>query len=160
MNENLRPQFLTILCVLTFIGSGWGIFNAISSYKNAEMAVGVGTEAMESVMDKIEDEVESEEEANIIESLMGSVSKGMTVENMKNMGIANGLAALLTLIGAVLMWGLDKKGFWLYLAGTSVAIIAPLMIFDGILGMASSGGAAFIGIIFCVLYFVNLKHLR
>jgi hypothetical protein len=29
MNESIRPQFLTILCILTFIGSGWGIVNAV-----------------------------------------------------------------------------------------------------------------------------------
>jgi hypothetical protein len=59
-----------------------------------------------------------------------------------------------------LMWGLDKKGFWLYLAGTAVTIIAPLMIYDGIMGMAASGSAAFIGILFSILYFLNVKHLN
>ena len=158
MNENIRPQFLTILCILTFIGSGFGIFNAVSSYKNAELAVGLGNEVMENMMDKIEDEVDSEKDANMIENIMGAVTKGLTVENVKNLGIANGIAALLTLLGAVLMWGLDKKGFWLYLVGTAVAIIAPMMIYEGFLGAAASGGAAFFGIIFCVLYFLNLKH--
>jgi len=29
--ETLRPTFLTVLCILTFIGSGWGVINAMIS---------------------------------------------------------------------------------------------------------------------------------
>lgn len=160
MNDVARPTFLTVLCILTFIGSGMGIFNSVSSYKNAEMTVGITNDALEGVMDTIEDQVESEKDANMIEKIMGSVTDGMTVENVKSLGIANGIASLLTLLGAILMWGLDKKGFWLYVIGTAVAVIAPLFIYDGIMGMMTGGGAAFIGIIFCILYFLNVKHLR
>lgn len=160
MTESVRPLFLTILCILTFIGSGSSIFSSFSNYKNAEVAVGVGTEALEEVMDTIEDEVDSEEEANIISKLMGSVTDGLTVENVKNIALANGISAILTLIGAILMWGLDMKGFWLYIFGTIVAIVAPIMIYEGMMGAMAGGGAAFIGILFCILYGVNVKHLR
>ncbi len=155
-----RPTFLTVLCILTFIGSGYGIFNAITSYNNAEMAVGLTNDVMDEAMDEIEDEVGDEKEAAMVEKIMGAVTNGLTVENVKNMSIANGIAAILTLIGAVLMWGLDKKGFWLYLLGTLVSIIAPIMIYKGILGAMAGGGIAFIGIIFVVLYGLNLKHLK
>jgi uncharacterized membrane protein (DUF2068 family) len=160
MKESVRPQFLTILCILTFIGSGWGIVNSISTYKNAEVAVGMGSEVLESVMDNIEDQVNSPEEADMLERMMGSVTEGLTVVNVKNLGIANGIASILTLIGAILMWGLDKKGFWLYLVGITAAIIAPLMIYEGIMGMATSGWAAFTGILFSILYYLNVKHLN
>ncbi|MDA8886218.1 hypothetical protein N9I68_01420 [Bacteroidia bacterium] len=33
-----RPTFLTVLCILTFIGSGYGIFQGITSYATAETA--------------------------------------------------------------------------------------------------------------------------
>ncbi|WP_341224859.1 hypothetical protein [uncultured Arcticibacterium sp.] len=160
MNQSLRPTFLTVLCILTFIGSGSSIFSSFSNYQNAEVAVGVGNEALEQVMDNIEDELDSEEEANIFQKIMGSVTDGLTVENVKNIALANGISAILTLIGAILMWGLDKKGFWLYIFGTIVAIVAPIMIYEGMMGAMAGGGAAFIGILFCVLYGVNVKHLR
>lgn len=155
-----RPTFLTVLCILTFIGSGYGVFNAITSYSNAEVAVGLTNDVMEDAMDQIEDEADSEEEAAMVGKIMGAVTDGLTVDNVKNMSIANGIAAILCLLGAVLMWGLDKKGFWLYAIGTAVGIIAPVMIYKGILGAMAGGGIAFFGIIFVVLYALNLKHMK
>lgn len=156
----LRPQFLTVLCILTFIGSGYGVFNAVTSYQNAEVAVGLTNDMLDTAMDDIEDQAENEKEAEMANKIMGAVTDGLTVENVKNMAIANGIAALLTLIGAILMWGLDKKGFWLYLIGTAVSVIAPIMVYKGILGAISGGGMAFFGIIFCILYGLNFKHLK
>ena len=160
MEQINRPTFLTILCILTFVGSGMGVFSAISNYTNAEMAAGVTEEAMDTVLDDMEDRAETEKEAALIGSFLGSVTEGLTTENIRSMGIASGIASVLTLIGAVLMWGLNRKGFWLYLIGTSVAIIAPMIIYEGLLGIMAGGGMAFIGVIFCVLYGINLKHMN
>lgn len=154
---NLRPTFLTVLCVLTFIASGYGIFGAISSYTSAEMAVGVAKDAMDEAQDQIE--AENEEVPDFVGKLLGSVSEGFTVENVKNSAIASGIGNILTLLGAILMWGLAKKGYFIYLAGTAVLIIAPLFIYEGFVGAAGSGGAAFVGILFGVLYGLNLKHM-
>jgi hypothetical protein len=156
----IRPTFLTVLCVLTFIGSGYSIFNAISSYSSADVAVGLTQDVMDEAMDKIEDEAESEKEAALANKILGSVSEGMTAPNIKNSAIASGISALLTLIGAILMWSLNKKGFYLYVIGVAVGILAPMLIFGGILGAASSGVLAFVGVLFSVLYGLNLKHMH
>lgn len=34
-----RPTFLTVLCILTFVGSGWAIFSAITAYRTAETTI-------------------------------------------------------------------------------------------------------------------------
>lgn len=41
-----RPTFLTVLCILTFIGSGWAIFSSITAYNTAEQTIGVFTDSM------------------------------------------------------------------------------------------------------------------
>lgn len=156
----IRPTFLTVLCILTFIGSGYSIFNAISSYSSADVAVGLTQDVMDEAIDKIEDEAESEKEAALANKILGSVSEGMTAPNIKNSAIASGISALLTLIGAILMWSLNKKGFYLYVIGVAVGILAPMLIFGGILGAASSGVLAFVGVLFSVLYGLNLKHMH
>lgn len=155
---NLRPTFLTVLCVLTFIASGYGIYNSITTYTSAEMAVGMTKDAMEDVQDQIE--AENEEVPDFVGKLLGSVSDGMTEENVRNSAIGSGIGNILTLLGAILMWGLTKKGYFIYIAGTLVLVLAPLFIFEGFVGAAASSSAAFIGVIFCVLYGLNLKHMK
>jgi hypothetical protein len=157
--ENIRPTFLTVLCVLTFLGSAFGIYSAITNYSAAGMASGLTQEAMENAKDQIEEQAEDEKSTEMVNKIMDSVSNDISELKIKNGAIASGIANILTLLGAVLMWGLNKKGFFIYVAGTLVAIIAPLVIYDGFLGFIGSGMIAFVGIIFCVLYFLNIKHM-
>ena len=41
-----RPTFLTVLCILTFIGSGWAIFSSITAYNTAERTIAVFTDSI------------------------------------------------------------------------------------------------------------------
>ena len=36
-----RPTFLTVLCILTFVGSGWALFTAITTYNSAKSTVAI-----------------------------------------------------------------------------------------------------------------------
>ncbi len=36
-----RPTFLTVLCILTFVGSGWALFSSMTSYNSAETTTAV-----------------------------------------------------------------------------------------------------------------------
>ena len=155
----MRPTFLTVLCILTFIGSGWGVINAITSYSSAEQTAAITEEAMDEAMDEIESSAEAEEIPDFISTILGSVSESLTPENIRNSSIASGIASLLCLIGAVLMWQLQRKGFYLYVIGIVVTVIAPVMVIGGTVGGFQAAGAGFIGAIFCVLYGLNLKHL-
>ena len=157
--ENLRPTFLTVLCILTFIGSGFGIYSAISNYTQAGMTSELTKDAMEQSRDQIEESAD-EKSAEIVNKMLDSVESNLTEDKVRDGAIASGIANILTLVGAVLMWGLNKKGFYLYLIGALVSVIAALFIYDGILSAIASAGIGFFSIIFCVLYFVNLKHLR
>jgi hypothetical protein len=157
METNLRPTLLTVLCVLTFIFSGFGIFSAITNYTSADTTAGITKDAIEEAKDKIEGEAKNEKGAAFVGKIMDTVTAGITVQNIKNNSIASLIANILTLIGAVLMWGLNKKGYWLYIIGIAVAIITPMLIYGGWIGIASSGLMAIFGVLFCVLYGMNLK---
>ncbi|SOE20071.1 hypothetical protein SAMN06298216_0572 [Spirosomataceae bacterium TFI 002] len=158
--NSLRPTFLTVLCILTFIGSGWGVINAITSYQSAEIAAGVTSEAMDEAMDQIEESADGEEMPDFVGKLMGSLTDSMTAENIRNSSMASGLAAILCLLGAFMMWQLNKNGYWIYLAGIAVTIFAPMVILGGLVGAAASGASAFVGVLFAVLYGINLKHMN
>ena len=73
----------------------------------------------------------------------------------------NLVACLLTLGGGFLMFQQRKVGFWVYLLGTAVSILAPFVVFgtSNLIGIMLGGGTALLGILFCVLYAVNLKHM-
>lgn len=154
--ENIRPTFLTVLCILTFIGSAWGIYQGISNYVSAEQVAGVTGEAFE----KVQEDLGDQEGADMASKMLSAMSESTTPEKIKNSGIASALTSILTLLGAVLMWGLNKKGFYVYLIGTVAGVIAPIVIYGGIMGAIAGGATAFAGILFCILYALNLKHMR
>lgn len=157
--ENLRPTFLTVLCILTFIGSGFGIYSAVSNFTKAGMTAELTKDVMDQSRDQIE-ESSDEKSAEIVNKMLDSVESNLTEDKVRNGAIASGISNVLTLIGAVLMWGLNKKGFFLYVIGALVGVFAPMFIYDGFMSAISSAGIGFFSIIFIVLYFVNFKHLR
>ena len=169
MEENLttqtsRPTFLTVLCILTFIGSGWGIVDAITDYFGAETAAGaieMVDEQLDEAMDEMdEDENMSENQKEFIENLFGSITEELTPANIRNSSIVNIVSCILTLLGAIMMWQLKKIGYYSYIAGILVMIFGMIVVFEGALGLMIAGMAGFIGVIFIVLYGLNLKHMN
>jgi uncharacterized membrane protein (DUF2068 family) len=157
-----RPTFLTVLCILTFIGSGWAIVSGISTYLTANATAGVAEAAMQDAREQIANAGESNAGSKMAEKMLSGASDVLKPENLKKSALFSIVAAVFTLLGAVLMFQLKKTGFWLYVLGTIISIVGPFVIFGAanLITMLSTIGTAFIGIIFVVLYALNLKHLR
>ncbi|MEP6627313.1 MAG: hypothetical protein ABJA32_04980 [Ginsengibacter sp.] len=163
-----RPTFLTVLCILTFIGSGWGIISAIWSYTTADEIVKViNVQRLDRNNDSLHvvDSARLERNKNSIGYMIGrklrmATEKMMTVENIHKKSIGDLIAALFTLAGAILMWFQRRNGFYLYIAGVVFVIALPFYLY-GIdlltVGIASFG--AFFGLLFIVLYALNLKWM-
>lgn len=112
-------------------------------------------------MDDIEDSEEmSDAQKEMMENIMGNVTENLTPGKIRNAAIVNIISCLLTIAGAFMMWNLNQKGFYLYIVGILVMIIGSLMIYDGFMGAIAAGAAGFIGILFIILYGVNLKHMH
>ena len=93
--ESKRPGFLTVLCVLTFIGSSLGILFSLFG------AIGVG--ALEG---------------------MASRFAGASVQSSgSGMLIAMALFSALCLTGAIFMWNLKKMGFFLYVIAQALIVV-------------------------------------
>jgi hypothetical protein len=153
--QNLRPTFLTILCILTFINSAWSIFQGIGNYTSSEVNAGIIQDQFEMIQDRIAEQEGAESMEKIIDAFLSS----LTAENLQNNGLATAISSVITLVGAVLMWGLRKRGFYIYLIGTVAGILSPMLIFGGIGGTFMAMGTAFFGILFVILYGLNLKHM-
>lgn len=90
-------MFLTVLCILTFIGSGLGLLSSLL------MVVGVGA----------------------LMSYLGSLG-GVATGGTAYFGVTAVLAAV-SLYGAIMMWKLKKTGFYLYTVANIVAAILPII---------------------------------
>ena len=158
-----RSQFLTVLCILTFIGSGIGIIQSTLNYfkagDSAEEAA-MAEEIFEDTLDEMEDSGADQSSISFAEALMSDISETLTTQNVKNLSLIKLLANMLTLLGGFLMFRLRKAGFYTYLGGIVIWIAAPLMIIGGILGSVLAGTYAFVGLIFIIMYATNMKQLN
>jgi hypothetical protein len=153
---SIRPTFLTVLCILTFIGSGWGVYKGFSGYFTADFAASVISETQSQVNDKLGDK----EQPAFLKNMMGNMFSSLSADNIKKMSIISLISNIFTLIGAIVMWGLRKQGFYLYVVGIGVSVVGSIVVFGGgLIGLVSGGGAAFFGIMFSVLYGLHLKYM-
>jgi hypothetical protein len=166
-----RPTFLTWLCILTFIGSGWAILSCVWSYTTAGKTAAIFSQSTtnrkdstfrnDSTFQKDTSRVEIRENHSPFEGKMKvSFSKILKAGNIRKTAIGGLIAALLTLSGALLMWHLNKKGFYIYILGVVFGIIVPFVIYGNdfvAVGISSFGN--FFGLVFIALYSLNLKSM-
>lgn len=157
-----RPTVLTVLCILTFIGSGWGIVSNLNSYRHAGLSSEVVSTVLDSAQTQIRKEAEGNPGADIADRMLSGAREMADPFKIRKNALYSLIACMLTLGGGFLMFQLRKLGFWVYLLGTGVSVMAPLVVFgtDNIVGIIMGSGTGLIGVVFCVLYAVNLKHMR
>ena len=153
-----RPQFLTVLCILTWIACGlvllttlWGVVSQQTPEEQYE-AIEKMREANPEMADRMEQAFEAQNNSN------------------QTIGIAINLVALgLSAFGAYMMWQLKKTGFYLYVAGEAIPYLGFLTGGSQAMSMMLGGPgmmATMIGIlvvidlVFIIMYAVNLKHMR
>jgi len=163
--EKKRPAFLLVLCILTFIASGFGLimglvnfagFNDVESQlRNA--SVGANPFARE-VFDSLD------------------IDRIQSIQDWAN--ILGVIASVLCLTGALLMFKMRKIGFLPYVLGQAVAVygsyvgISIMKEMTSIMPVAEMGDmmtmmggivmvfVVIIAIAFIIMYGVNLKHLK
>ena len=132
-----RPTFLTVICILSFVGIGL----AIIGYIGAFALLGVAESAMSGMEDM----------ASEYGGTTTTASTGMIWAYI----IVGFLTAIVSLVGVLQMWKLKKSGFMLYAGATVVALI---------MGVVYAGvGASIMSIVvsgaFIAMYYMNLKHM-
>jgi hypothetical protein len=163
----VRPTLLTVLCILTFIGSGWSIVSNIWYYSAAEKTMVTFSKNMpahnnsSANNDTVAIHAGNKRRSIFGERMMSSLSKVMTVDNIRKMAIGGILSSLLTLIGGLLMWWLRRKGFYIYIIGVVIGLIVPFYLYRGnLIAVGFSEFAGFFGLVFIALYALNLKVMR
>lgn len=127
--EKVRPTFLTVLCILSFIGAGLTIILAIVAVLGMA-AITAGA-------------------ANI-----GAAGENAGALTMMWVWTAALVAmVIVSLIGVIKMWKLKKQGFFLYTGASVAGIIIGLI--SGPVNIMS----ILFSVLFIVLYGMNLKHM-
>jgi hypothetical protein len=115
-----RPLFLTILCVLGFIGSITSIVVNAIGFFNAE------TEVVQ---------IKSGNQKTQLRNVFGKADaaqlslSNLTPENFQKFSVGGIVSALLCLIGVLLMWKFKKSGYYSYVLGTFFTLITHFLLF-------------------------------
>ena len=131
-----RPVFLTVICILSFVGIGL----AIIGYIGALTLMGVAESAISAASD-------------MAEEAGATVTKGPSTGVIWAYIIGGFVTALIQLFGVIKMWKLQKSGFMLYTGASVVAMVL------GFLYGGFSVGIIF-PIAFIAMYAANLKAMK
>lgn len=154
-----RPTFLTVLCILSFIGGLWG---AVEGFRNAF------TDKAQSDLEEARTKMEElsgmmQDDAGFAQRMMEEaiVMAEQAAEHARTLGLAALVFSVLGLLGVWRMWNLRRDGFWIYTFAALAGLAVPLVVLGGnMTAMLGMGFGAFITLLFIVLYGLNLKHMR
>lgn len=153
----LRPTFLTILCSLTLIWNFIGFYNGAKKIMTAE-AIASRKEEVESMFEEMMSKYTPNDNSSQAEQMQASLSMMFEEKNIIDAGIANVLSSGLLILGGLWMWRLRKLGFYVYVGGNIVGVLAPIILMVGPIawgiGIMSLVNAA----LFTGLYSIHLKY--
>ena len=151
VEKPVRPTFLTVLCILTFIGSGWGLIN------NLFQLVMFTPERLVAQIQQITNMAGAEAQPSWFSSIMSSSLEVLQTTIMHGKAIYSlaALCAVISLIGAFMMYKLKRNGFYLY----AIAQIGQYSGWNNVvlISMAMSG---FLALVFIILYGLNYSKLK
>jgi len=155
-----RPTFITVLCILSLIGSGgFGIIQPIYQYFTFDQTYPEKVAQIEEGLEKMED-AGMDSGFFYDMAVNGQLALEKTAENLDMMTLTNILFAMLSLLGVFLMFKLKKNGFYLYSAVNLFWMLVPIYFIGFEVGMMTLGIAGFVTVLFIILYAVNLKHME
>ena len=154
-----RPTFLTVLCILSFIGGLWGAYSGFSS---------AFTDQPQRDLEEARAQIEETratmgDQGGLAERMMeeGIAAAEQGVEKARPLGIASLVLSLVGLFGVWQMWNLKKMGFGVYTASSVVGLLVPMFILDfSMVTLLGLGFGGLISVVFIILYAVNLKHMH
>lgn len=154
----VRTTFITVLCILTFIGSGYSIVTSLLTIRYA----GKFEQLNQQTIQKDVKSKGNEKDGAFAQKMMNDSMEMLKKENIYKLNGATIFSNLLTLAGALLMFRMNKRGFWLYLVGTILWIALPIMIFgaNSVTGIITTVAQGVIGVLFVVMYAFNLKDMN
>jgi hypothetical protein len=147
-----RGTFLLVLCILSWIATGFGLFGVVSSFFGGESG--------------LEQQIVMLEETTTGFQILDTAIEGsiqtleITLEKFQLYHIGNTLIFLTGIFSVYLMFNLKKAGYFVYIAYLLASVFFHNMIFGEMpTTIMTVVMMSFISVIFIVLYGVNLKRM-
>jgi hypothetical protein len=152
INER-RGTFLLVLCVLSWIATGFGLFGVVSSFFGGE----AGFEQQIAMLEESSTGVQFLDTA--IESSIQTFE--ITLENFQLYHIGNTFILLTGIFSVFLMFNLKKIGYYLYIVYVIASILFYNMVFSELpTSLMTIIMMSFVSLVFVILYGVNLKRMN
>ena len=153
-NKLQRPTFLLVLCILTFIGSGWGTLSNLFSVFTAGLTdSSMQMEHYSSMLNGMDQGGDSAVLSDILSSTMASLQA--TFVHAKEIAVINLVLSVISLLGAILMFQLRRIGFYFYTAA-QILMLFVLPYFAGFNFMVLAG--MLFSAIFAVIFISNWRR--
>ncbi|MBA3682723.1 MAG: hypothetical protein H0W73_16410 [Bacteroidetes bacterium] len=143
-----RPQFLKVLCILSFVACGL----LIIIYAIGSICLGMSEETITSVWDKI---VETQPQFENLDPVV-------TIYEIGKLCLFNLFANIISLAGVIMMWRLNKIGLFVYAAAELATNFLGMDV-----GVADGGKSytsmivwIIIDLAFVAMYAYNLKNIK
>ena len=157
MNEpKARTTFVTVLCILSFIGIGLGIISNTFSLVMPQPDPSELEEAQAQIQDMSDEMGEDSPFGGLMENLFSAGSAAM--EHAKTLALVGLVGEVLCLVGVLRMWNMRKSGFVPYLIGEWGPGIISIVLIGLMGGLALAG--FFIPAVMTLLYGLNLKDMH
>ncbi|WP_229213845.1 hypothetical protein [Dyadobacter psychrotolerans] len=154
-----RPTFLTVLCFLTFMSAVSGLWSQSERLWNPGITADKTRETFEIVRENVEAQANGAD-TKVVQEMFASVIENTTVETITTSAIIMLVFESISLFAAYLMYNLEKRGFYLYLAGIAVAFLAPIVLIGGWLGFITAASSIFLSVFMAIFYAINFKYLQ
>jgi hypothetical protein len=144
-----RPTFLKVLCILSFVLCGLWIVLFLFA---AIVCFGLNEDTIAQVWDRV----------TASQPMLTDSDPILFFREVAKLCLYNLVANLVSLVGVIMMWRLNRNGFFIYVMAELGANFLALLV--DIPGNDSFSGSFFFNLIFdlvfIVLYAVNLKHMK
>lgn len=148
-----RPKFLTVLCILSFVGVGISLVTGIMSYFSYSALANAGG-LLNSIGAGVKDGEKIGESMNALANAMG-----MDYGKWALVALIQAILNLPILFGVIMMWKQKKVGFYIYAPFEIIQPVMPIIFGLGLVGGLTAIISLLFAVIFVVLYALNLKHM-
>lgn len=155
-----RPVFLTIVCIISFVGLGITMFKSLFAFALGQLSSSVYSLAQNGMEEALNQMRISDPTAlPLVENIFEAVLKLINVFPAL-FGITFVLSGV-ALAGVILMWNLRKSGFYMFCAAKAIMVFIPMMLIGvNFISVIISATSFMVTVIFITLYALNLKTLE